>query len=240
LPPGLDNSRLLCIYDANGTGFNGPPRLERIVDETTLDYEVMMICGEDIREGVLDGARGIVIPGGGARSIALAMRQDGVRRVNDFIKAGGSYIGVCAGAYFPTSGMKEYSGISHLKHSSPWMKGSGDLKVELTPEGIELLGEEFKSFTTRYNNGPVFPDIGPPPEGAPQQPVTSLAVFKESSKKTHDYMIDTPAILATKWGKGRLLTISPHPESHEELTMLVARCYGWALGVPKESIKPLN
>lgn len=241
LPPGVDRSKILCLYDAEGTGFAGGLRLERIVDDTTLDFVVLPVCGEDIREGILDGTRGFIIPGGGAASIARALRPDGVKRVSKFVETGGAYIGVCAGAYFPTSGLSSYAAMSHLKSSSPWQKGSAHLKVELTPKGEELLGSEFKSFTTRYNNGPVFPDIGPPPPGAAQQAVVPLALFKEASvdRKNfkHEIMIDTPAILATEWGRGRLLTISPHPESHEELTAMVARCYGWALGIPKEQIQ---
>ncbi len=244
IPPGLDPSKILCLYDAGGTGFGGSMNLERIVDDTNLDFTVMPVCGEDIRDGVLTNARGFIIPGGGARAIALAMKRDGVEKVRAFVEAGGSYIGVCAGAYFPTSGFKEYAAMSHLKHSAPWMKGRADLKVDLTPEGEKLLGSEFKSFTTRYNNGPVFPDLGPPPEGSPQRDVVPLALFKEaavdSKKHKHDSMIDTPAILATTWGKGRILTISPHPEVHPELTLMVARCYGWALGVPKERIEVLK
>jgi len=244
IPPALDVSKLICLYDAGGSGFGGSMSLERIIAETNLDFLVMPVCGEDIREGVLDRAKGFIIPGGGARAIAVAMKPDGVDRVKDFVEKGGAYIGVCAGAYFSTSGFKEYSGMSHLEHSAPWMKGRALLKVELTPEGIDLLGSEFKSFTTRYNNGPVFPDIGPPPEGSPQQPVTALAVFKQASVdnrgKSHDSMIDTPAILATQWGRGRVLTISPHPESHKELTLMVARCYGWALRIPKDQIELLK
>ena len=47
----------------------------------------------------------------------------------------------------------------------------------------------------------------------------------------HEGMVGTPAIVADFAGKGRVLLISPHPESHEPLDVLVARAIGWTLGV---------
>jgi hypothetical protein len=43
-------------------------------------------------------------------------------------------------------------------------------------------------------------------------------------------MIGTPALLATSWKNGKVLIVSPHPESHPQYHVLVARCIGWTLG----------
>jgi hypothetical protein len=53
-------------------------------------------------------------------------------------------------------------------------------------------------------------------------------------------MVGTSGIHATTFGKGRVMNISAHPETHEELDVLVGRCFGWALGVPKEEVRLLN
>ncbi len=238
-PSGMDLSKLICIYDAEGCGYIGSVRLERVVDRTTLGHQVTMVCGEDIREGALAGVAAVVFPGGTATGIAQALRPEGVEAVKSFVHQGGAFIGVCAGAYFATSGNELYSGMMHLEHHSPWLKGQAMLKMELTPEGVEILGEEFKTFTNRYNNGPVFPDFGNPEADAAHQPVTSLAVFKEATTRRgvhHSVKIDTPAIVIGGWGGGRIITISPHPETHEELDVLVARCYAWALEIPRDEV----
>ena len=42
-------------------------------------------------------------------------------------------------------------------------------------------------------------------------------------------MVGQAAIGAVRYGKGRLLIVSPHPESHEEHHGLVARAIEWTL-----------
>lgn len=241
-PPNFPPHALVCNYDAEGVGYYGSTLLERVVDETSLDVHVVSVCPEDIREGALAIAKGVLFPGGSGREISRALRPEGVALVRDFVAGGKGFFGVCAGAYFAASGLEEYTGMMHLKHSQPWAKGKGVVKMNLTPEGVNLLGSEFSEIETRYNCGPVFMEITDPPDGSPHQPVTVLARFgspaTDSSGVTHDSMVGTPAILSTTWKKGRVMTISPHPESHPEFNALVGRCIGWSLGKDTKSIHP--
>lgn len=226
--------RALALYDAEGVGYYGSTLLERAVDETTLDACTVAVCPEDIREGILERCIGVLFPGGTGRGIAEALQPDGVQRVREFVARGGGYFGVCAGAYFATSGRPEYTGMIPLKHDLPWAKGRGTLKVELTAEGAALLGTEFTRFETPYNCGPVFRDWA----GAP---ITVLAHFASpvTSKKgsVHQEMVGTPAILAMTWQKGRIMIVSPHPEAKREFCPLVARAIGWTIGVDPNHVK---
>jgi len=238
-PPGFPAHPVLCNYDAQGVGYHGSTLLERVVDETTLDFHVVSVCPEDIREGALDKAAGVMFPGGSGKGIATALRPEGVAIVRDFVASGGGYFGVCAGAYFAASGLDEYSGMMPLTHTQPWAKGRGMVKLDLTPEGIELLGAEFTHIDTRYNCGPVFTDLPLPAE---DNPLTVLARFAspvtDAKGVTHNSMVGTPAILSTTWKKGRVMTISPHPEGHPEFNAMVARSIGWTLGQDSKSIHP--
>ncbi len=240
-PPGFPSKPFVCNYDAEGVGYYGSTLLDRVVDGTTLDFEVIPVCPEDIREGALEKAAGVMFPGGSGREISRALRPEGVQIVREFVAGGGGFFGVCAGAYFAASGLEEYAGMMHLKHTQPWAKGKGTVKLELTPEGKSLLGREFSSIETRYNCGPVFAEILDPPAGTDHQPVQVLARFAsavtDADGVTHDSMIGTGAILSTTWKKGRVMTISPHPEGHPEFNAMVARCIGWALGVDTKKIK---
>ena len=241
-PPGFPDRPLVCCYDAEGVGYYGSTLLERVVDETTLDVHVVSVCPEDIREGALDKAEGVLFPGGSGKEIARALRPEGVEKVRAFVAGGKGYFGVCAGAYFAASGLEEYTGMMHLKHHQPWAKGKGVVKMDLTPEGKLLLGSEFSNIETRYNCGPVFMDLTDPPQDGDHRPVTVLARFgspaTDAAGVTHDSMVGTPAILSTTWKKGRVMTISPHPEGHPEFNALVARCIGWTLGKDTMSILP--
>jgi len=239
-PPGFPTREIVCNYDAQGVGYYGSTLLERVVDETTLDVHVVSVCGEDIRDGALDKAVGVMFPGGSGREIARALKPEGVEKVREFVARGNGFFGVCAGAYFAASGLEEYAGMMHLKHHQPWAKGRSKLKLELTEDGKDLLGSEFASIETNYNCGPVFTEIIDPPAGGDHQPVTVLANFAspatDSKGVTHESMVGTPAILSTTWKKGRVMTISPHPEGHPEFNALVGRCIGWSLGKDTKQI----
>lgn len=220
-PPGT-----LACYDAEGVGYYGSTLLHRVVDETTLDAWVVPVCPEDIRDGALTGCAGVMFPGGSGRGIATALRPGGVELVRQFVNAGGGYFGVCAGAYFAGAGLPEYTGMVDAVHHQPWAKGRSMLRVELTPEGVALLGEEFASFEVRYNNGPVFLTL---PEN-----VTVLGNFASPSTDrrgvVHEVMVGTPAIFSATWGAGRIMTISPHPEGNRAYNAMVARSIGWTIG----------
>jgi len=236
--------RVVGNYDAEGVGYGGSTLLDRAVDETSLAVRLLPVCPEDIREDALQGAVGVLFPGGSGRAIADALQPEGVAKVRDFVSAGGGYYGVCAGAYFANSGRPEYAGLMHLKHHQPWRKGKGMLKVALTKEGERLLGKEFAGFETRYNCGPVFTEIGDPPPGSSCQRVNILANFAsavtDAQGIAHEEMIGTPAILYGQWGRGHVVTVSPHPESHPQLAVLVARAIGLSLGEDTQCIVSSN
>jgi len=239
-PPAFPAEPTLSLYDAQGVGYSGSTLLERVVNESTIPVRVVPVCGEDVRDGALDRSVGILIPGGSGKGVATAMRPEGVENVREFVARGGGYFGVCAGAYFAASGLPEYTGMMNLKHNQPWAKGKANLDIALTEEGKALLGEEFAQFDTNYNNGPVFPEILPPQEGAPHAPITVLATFASAATDTkgvtHEGMVGTPAIASTTWGNGRVMMISPHPEARRKYNAMVARAMAWTLGMDTATI----
>ena len=235
-PPGFPAEPTIALYDAEGAGGTGCENLERVVDATTLGHRLLPVCPEDIRDGGLRGLAGVVFPGGSGGGIAKALQPAGVAAVRTFVDGGGGYVGICAGAYLAGAGMKTYAALVPWQHTQPWAKGQSTLAVTLTDEGKRLLGSEFATFQTRYHNGPVFPDVLGQSQkaGARTQP-QPLAAFASASKDkkgvVHEDMVGAPAIVADVAGKGRVLLISPHPESHEQLDVLVARAIGWTLGL---------
>jgi putative intracellular protease/amidase len=230
--------KLLALYDADGTAYSNSTLLDRAVDETTLDAHTVAVCPEDIREGILDRCIGVLFPGGTGRGIAAALHPDGVQRVREFVAKGGGYFGVCAGAYFASSGRPDYAGMIPLRHDKAWEKGHTKLKLGLTPEGVALLGPEFLHIETFYNCGPVFPDLAPEGQRAP---VFVLATFESPSTDAkglvRNEMVGTPAILSMQWQKGRIMIISPHPESQPKFYPLVARAIGWTIGQDPKSVQ---
>ena len=223
--------RLIALYDAEGIGGSGPVALERIAAQQLQDVGIYRVCGEDIREGALSVAATSIFPGGSGRGIGNGLQAEGRERLREFITTGGGYLGVCAGAYFAGSGLENYLHAIPLKHSQPWARGRAMLDIELTDEGQQLLGSKQRVLSTRYNNGPVFLDSEQADDGDPDFMV--LARFKTPSKDSRgnvrDEMVGQAAMGARVFGQGRILIISPHPESHQQHDPLVARAIQWTM-----------
>ncbi len=224
--------RLIALYDAEGIEGTSPAHLERIATERLDDAGCFLVCGEDIREGALAPAAGVIFPGGSGKKIAEGLQPEGRRRVRDFIQEGGGYLGVCAGAYFAASGSENYLNAIPLKHSQPWARGRSMVSIELTNEGLELFGDAERVVHTRFHDGPVFPAAQQAADG--ESVFVVLARFKTPSTDAHgkvrDEMVGEAAIGAVRYGQGRMLIMSPHPETDEDHYGFVARAIQWTLG----------
>jgi hypothetical protein len=83
----------------------------------------------------------------------------------------------------------------------------------------------------RYANGPILSPAGL--ENLPEY--VTLAFFRTEVTKYEPQkgtMVDTPAIIASEFGKGRVIAISPHPEASSNLGSLVEKAVGWVAGEP--------
>lgn len=222
-----------ALYDAEGVGGGGPNMLQRILRDSGIGMAATPVCGEDVRDGALAlGFEGALFPGGSGRGIANGLREEGQELVRQFVQAGGGYVGICAGSYLASCRIDGYLRMAGAYHGQPWAKGSGEVEVELTPEGIAILGEEFARFSTRYNNGPIFRhEDGLVPEGdfAPLVPLGNFLTAGVRRGEPSEEMIGEAAILVTTFGEGRLMLISPHPESHAELNPLMRRALEWSV-----------
>ena len=212
--------------------YNGPSSSQTaatMLGACRSDGAVVELVGPpEIRAGVLAEQFDVVIfPGGSGSGQARGIGEDGSDRVREFVRGGGGYLGVCAGAYLATS---EYTwGLRILdartvdrKH---WKRGTGVVKVELSPAGREIFGGEAK-LDIRYANGPL---LGPF-EMDELVDYTALAHFR-TEIRTNDapkgVMLNSPAMIAGECGAGRVIACSPHPEKTESLHYIVHRTIRW-------------
>ncbi len=170
------------------------------------------VMGSDVRSGILADQQLFISPGGGASTQSKALGEDGNEILRQFVRAGGGYIGICAGAYWAAQNNPHPLGIVAARMPSPkWDRGRAELKIELTPAGQEFFGETERDFIMHYANGPVlFPDTAC---GLP--PFEVLAYFRAESAENGTpvgLQIDTPAIIRAQYGAGRVVLFSPHPE----------------------------
>jgi len=231
----------VALYDSGGVGGSGPRNLQEVMK--TIPRSLTWRVGpSDIREGALSHFDVVIFPGGSGSKQAAALGIEGRRQVCTFVERGGGFVGICAGAYLAAANYKwslkicnyktfcEAREIPGVGRKSMWYRGpSSTVEMELTSEGRRILGDRAASFPVRYHNGPIVSPAGI--DGLPGYQV--LAWFR--SEVAHydpqkGTMVNTPAIITGAFGKGRVLSISPHPESSKDLRSMVARGIRWVSG----------
>jgi len=232
------NAILVAVYDGGGVGRRAPDAFARILDANRRMH-MRHVGGADIRAGVLEQFDVVIIPGGSGSKEARALGKTGRSRVKEFIRKGGGYIGVCAGAYLASANYDWSLGVCNTRtftgkrkipgkgSRSMWYRGMSDVvRMELTDEGRKILGDFQGPFDVRYHNGPILSTAGKPNLPA----FITLAHFRSEvwlyapQKGT---MVNTPSIVWSPYGKGRVLLISPHPESTRRLHPIIERAVEW-------------
>jgi putative intracellular protease/amidase len=233
---GKENFRV-AIYDAGGVGGNGPRNVDRVLAGHAL---VRRVGAADVRDGVLGQFHLAVFPGGSGSKQAKALAPAGRKAVQDFVRSGGGFAGICAGSYLAAANYEWSLGLSNHKtfcksvdipevgRKSMWYRGpSAMVQMELTDAGRKILGNKKGAFDVRYHNGPIMSPMGKADLGA-FQPLAHFRSEVSRYEPQKGTMTGTPAIIAGQYGKGRVLCISPHPESTPVLHELVRRGLFWA------------
>jgi putative intracellular protease/amidase len=193
------------------------------------DLRVKRVKAADVRAGVLSGVDVLVHPGGTGGGQGKSLGAEGRDRVRAFVKEGGGYVGICAGAYLAT---RDYPWSLHILDAkvldrAHWARGVGDVSVKLTKKGRELLGVKDETVTIYYHQGPLLAPAADPDIPAYE----TLGTFRGEIAKNgapKGVMPGTTAIAIGTFGKGRVWCFSPHPERTPGLQGMVHRSIVWA------------
>jgi len=227
---GPDRPVQVAVYDGGGTGGDGADNVTAICDaDDGLDAHRVGPPG--IAEGALDQFDVVVFPGGSGKAEAKALGEEAKAAVQAFVRGGGGYVGICAGAFL-SSANYDWSLALLNNHTIPGRlheRGGGVVQVEVTEAGRRIFGGEAGPFGCKYHNGPMFLPAGV--EGMPA--FTPLALFRSELCKYDEQkgtMVNHPAIIAAPLEKGRVVAISPHPEAIPDLHYIVRGAIRWAAG----------
>ena len=180
-------------------------------------FEVQRVDPASIRAGVLTNLNVLIMPGGSGSKQATNLETSGREAIQQFVKNGGGYVGVCAGAYLASS---HYSWSLNLINAQVidrqhWARGKGNVILTLTHLGEKALGHPESEVEVYYGQGPLYGrgtnDTLPAYE--------ELAIYKTEVAKENvpagvpmGVMLGTTAIARSEYGKGRVICFSPHPE----------------------------
>lgn len=174
-----------------------------------------------------DSARCLLIPGGADLSYCKKLNGDGNSKIKEYVWSGGTYIGICAGAYFAAGfvefdkgGPLEILGPRELKFFPGIVRGP-----LLSPyfydshEGacVAEVSDEEEKHQVYFNGGGDFVDPAIYPN------VTTLCTYTNQGAK------GLAAIVECKVGRGKAILTGIHPEYTTEFIQenIEKRAEGW-------------
>ena len=218
----------VALYAGAGTSGKGPKLLEETLHADGL-FAVTPITPEEIRAGRLKDFKVLIVPGGLSQTQGIALGEDGREMVRQFVSGGGTYVGICAGCYLASCHYKWSLNILPVKvvDSANWERGVTPLLLGLTAEGKDWLSRKEGEVKLIYHNGPVLA-----PLEEPKEKLVVLATYREEVTRKgakEGLMVNTPALVAARYGKGWAIGISPHPEMTEGYREMVPAAIRWTL-----------
>lgn len=232
----------IALFDGAGTGANGIKNLGNLFSDDQVDtsYELHQLGPHDFNAETLKPFDLVIFPGGSGSAQAKALSESGRRAVVEFVDQGGGYVGICAGAYLCSAhyswslhiintsvftGAREIEGVGRKQM---WFRGPAKkLDVSFSEIGKEMIEECPTQAQITYHNGPIVSPANKE-ELPPYQVVATFTSETWRWEPQKGTQLNTPAIVAAPFGEGRVVSISPHPESSPSLGTIVQSLAEWA------------
>lgn len=219
----------VALFDDYGSAGSGVPQCVKFIKDTTK-MTLTLVKSRFIREGGLKDFDVVLFTGGSGGLQASSLGLVGREQVRRFVESGGGYVGICAGHYLACANYSWSLKLLDARTKSDfWARGEGQVKIEFTEKGREILGMPAGIQEVRYANGPVF-------EPALIKGVSDyqpLAIFRSELAENGSpkgAQINSAAMVTGEYGKGRVLCSSPHPEQQAGMEQFVERAVLWAAG----------
>ncbi|GEQ71134.1 hypothetical protein JCM33374_g4815 [Metschnikowia sp. JCM 33374] len=167
----------------------------------------------------------LVVPGGADLPYCRALNGHGNRRIQQYVRGGGKFLGICAGGYYGSARCEFEVGDSAMEVSGPRElaffpgtcagaaykgfvydshEGARAAFLTVNEAALEAHGAP-KSVTTYYNGGGMFMN-------ASQYPGVEVLARYDEVTDVHDDAGDLAAVIHCKVGKGNVVLSGVHPE----------------------------
>ncbi|HEY0196565.1 MAG TPA: BPL-N domain-containing protein [Methanobacterium sp.] len=190
---------------------------KKLVPEYTFTYATSTV----INSATLSGYDLLAMPGGTSGYNYMHSGSISATAIKNFVKSGKGYLGICAGAYAGSYQVYGYYygwGLApHVKSTHP--NHEGDLTVQITSKGKQLLNTTGNVTIAHYNGGAMY---------ASSQAIV-FATYADNIIKSKGMA----AIVGDYYGKGRVVLSGPHPELEPQLPKVVANLVVWAANKTK-------
>jgi len=203
------------LYEGKGTWDAGTENLEAFLSSEGFSYETKQPKDLVLGDLASEDPPLLIMPGGESWVYLEDLGEAGAQNIRDYVRNGGSYLGICAGAFYATShreggpangsygiGLLEGTAYDGTSLEVPgYIEGVMDFLWELGHPLVKGLG---KSVRMLLYGGPAFHYSS---EEAKKKNIEVVLRFSESKD---------PAMIRFKYGKGHVFLAAPHFEIKEE------------------------
>ncbi len=220
----------VAVFEGSGVGPSSEKLIKALKEDSGDRYEIDRITVDDIAEGKLAEFDVLVHPGGSGGKQGRALGEEGRSTVRDFVREGGGFLGVCAGAYLATNDYSWSLGLIDAKvvDRKHWARGNGAVDLELSEPGVAFFALDEPAAEIHYAQGPL---LGRREWDDPEVPdYESLAIYaSEIAKKgaPEGVMKGTSAAVRCAYGDGRVFCFGPHPELTDGLEHWIPIVVEW-------------
>ncbi len=200
--------------------------------ESSPELELVLVDAEMIRVGALDKVDVLVMPGGASSLEKRDLAPEGAKRIRDFIRGGGGYIGTCAGCCLALEEKgTPHCGISLIPFNRIGSKGGFMMPISLNDRGAAAMGMQPGEYKVRYHGGPV---LVPSTNSVADAKVEVWGTYASDfdCPKSSLKMFGGIALVGGTYGKGRIFTIACHPESDAFRRDIVKGAFRFVLARP--------
>ncbi|MBQ7207652.1 MAG: hypothetical protein IJS01_07650 [Lentisphaeria bacterium] len=233
----------VALYLDSGSSGNGVYHWIRLISHAP-QLELHGVNGTDVRAGKLAGMDVLVMPGGKSPRQYKSLREEGARKVHEFVRSGGAYIGTCAGM---ACTLDDPERLKLLPFNRKPRSGGAKavLTVEFSEAGAKVLDIAPGRYRVRYSGGPI-PIPGKEIDGGSGE---TLAVYRNTVSyvnKPEGNFFGEAAMIFGQLGKGKVIAAGFHPEYWESTYPIVAGCFYAVTGVkpvfafPRTDSRPIR
>ena len=205
-----NNKRLkVGFYVDLGSRGTGVLKLARLLYYSPQIEKLELLKGDDLVKGKLKNLDLLVMPGGSSQLQMTSMTPAGVKALQDYVRNGGSYVGICAGFHI-TLNRPERAQLMPYTYQADRVGFKGTPLIQLTAEGKKMLNTKLDKIFVTYSRGPVAKEAL-----WNKGTCKTLAVYKSSvapNNRLGKSFYGTPAMIGGTYGKGKVIATSFHPE----------------------------
>jgi len=229
----------VAIYTDEGTLANCIKKSLDIVRKEK-DMTIDKLLQSDIASGKLANYDVLLLPGGSGSGEAESLKPEGRQAIIKFVANGKGIVATCAGGYLVAKGWNDATKDIELVNAElydldNWERGVQTVICQTESDSRK----EPIQFEIHFENGPIFVPANDPY----LPPYVSLATFQTDLHKQGapaNMMIGKDAIIASYFGKGKIVAFSPHPELTPGLEQMLVRAIRWTAKPVKSPNEPIT